>query len=390
MPSTLYSALPFTRKHPPMNPAYALADVSSVFSPSLVLYPELIRRNIARVVEMAGGPGRLRPHVKTHKTREIARLLLDAGVTKHKCATIAEAEMLASANAPDVLIAYPLVGPNLGRLVALIRKFPQTRFSVLIDHPDSTKALSDVVSAAGLTVGVVLDLDVGQHRTGIAVGAAALALYEGAAKLPGLRPEGFQLYDGHNHQESRAEREAAVRALLAPVLELRAEAERRGVPVPRLVCGGTPTFPVFAGLTDVPGVECSPGTFVLHDAGYGARYADLAGITPAAVLVTRVISRPTADRVTLDLGNKAVAADPLLEKRVKLLDFPEYKTVGHNEEHLIVETAGAGRYTPGDVVYALPGHVCPTVALHKEVLIAEGGKVVGRWAVASRDRVLTV
>jgi D-serine deaminase-like pyridoxal phosphate-dependent protein len=129
---------------------------------------------------------------------------------------------------------------------------------------------------------------------------------------------------------------------------------------------------------------------VLHDAGYGPKYADLAGITPAAVLVTRVISRPTPDRVTLDLGNKAVAADPVLEKRVTLLDFPEYKTVGHNEEHLIVETAGAGRYTPGDVVYALPGHVCPTVALHKEALVAEGGRIVGRWTVASRDRVLTV
>ena len=94
-------------------------------------------------------------------------------------------------------------------------------------------------------------------------------------------------------------------------------------------------------MTDVPGIECSPGTFVLHDAGYGPKYADLAGITPAAVLVTRVVSRPTPNRVTLDLGNKSVAADPLLEKRVTLLDFPEYTTVGHNEEHLIVETAGA-------------------------------------------------
>ena len=96
------------------------------------------------------------------------------------------------------------------------------------------------------------------------------------------------------------------------------------------------------------------------------------------------------DRVTLDLGNKSVAADPLLEKRVTLLDFPEYKTVGHNEEHLIVETAGAARYKPGDVVYALPGHICPTVALHKEALVAEDGKIVGRWTVASRDRVLSV
>lgn len=373
-----------------MHPAYALADIGSVLSPSLVFFPELIKKNIARVVEMAGAPERLRPHVKTHKTREIVQLLLAAGVTKHKCATIAEAEMLAAVGAPDVLIAYPLVGPNVQRLAALVKKFPGTAFSSLIDHPESAKALSSGLSAAGVSTGVVLDLDVGQHRTGIAVGDAALALYELASKLPGLTLNGFQLYDGHNNQPDRAEREAAVRTFLQPVLDLRARAEAKGLAVPRLVCGGTPSFPVYAGMRDVPGVECSPGTFVLHDAGYGPKYADLSGITPAAVLVTRVVSRPTANRVTLDLGNKAVAADPLLEKRVTLLDFPEYKTVGHNEEHLIVETAGASAYTPGDVVFALPGHICPTVALHKEALVAEGGRVVGRWTVASRDRVLSV
>jgi D-serine deaminase-like pyridoxal phosphate-dependent protein len=246
------------------------------------------------------------------------------------------------------------------------------------------------MSKAGLTVGGLMDLDVGQHRTGIPIGDGAAALYELAGKLPGLRPNGFQLYDGHNNQPDRAEREAAVRAFIAPVLDLRAAVEKRGVPVPRLVCGGTPSFPVYAHMTDIPGIECSPGTFVLHDAGYGPKYADLAGITPAAVLITRVISRPTPDRVTLDLGNKAVAADPLLANRVTLLDFPEYKVVGHNEEHLIVETPAAANYKPGDVVYALPGHICPTVALHRDLLVAEGGKVTGRWTVASRDRVLSV
>ncbi|MFO0852594.1 MAG: hypothetical protein U0871_29140 [Gemmataceae bacterium] len=106
--------------------------------------------------------------------------------------------------------------------------------------------------------------------------------------------------------------------------------------------------------------------------------------------MTRVVSRPTADRVTFDLGTKAVASDPPLARRVHLLDVPEYTPVGHNEEHYVIETPHADRFTPGDVVYALPGHVCPTVALHKEALVAEGGRVVGRWAIAARDRVLTV
>ncbi len=373
-----------------MNPTYRLDDLEAIFTPALVFYPELIRRNIARVIEMAGGPARLRPHVKTHKTREIVKILLDAGVTKHKCATIAEAEMLASIGAPDVLIAYPLVGPNVGRLIELIRAHPRTRFSTLIDHPDATLALAAQAEKAGVSVGVILDLDVGQHRTGIPIGDDALALYAQAADSPALTPNGFQLYDGHNHQPDRAEREAGVRAFLAPVLALREKALARAIPVPRLVCGGTPSFPVYAKMENVPGIECSPGTFVLHDAGYGPAYADLAGITPAAVLVTRVVSRPTPHRVTLDLGNKSVAADPALEKRVALLDFPECKTVAHNEEHLVVETLRESAFKPGDVVYALPGHICPTVALYKDVLVAEAGKIVSRWSVASRDRMLTV
>ncbi len=373
-----------------MNPAYVLTDPATVFSPAVVFYPAIIRQNIARAIEMAGSPARLRPHVKTHKTREIVKLLIEAGVTRHKCATIAEAEMLAEVGALDVLLAYPMVGPNVGRLAKLIGKFPGTKFSTLIDHPGAAHALSAAIAAAGLAVGVLLDLDVGQHRTGIPIGEAAMALYELAAHLPGLRPEGFQIYDGHNNQPERAERERGVRAFLAPVLALRARAEAAGVPVARLVCGGTPSLPVYAGLTDVPGIECSPGTFVLQDAGYGPKYADLAHIIPAAVLVTRVVSRPTPNRVTLDLGTKAVAADPVLEKRVTLLDFPEYKTVGHNEEHLIVESDAADRYQPGDVVYALPGHICPTVALHRDVLVAENGRIVGRWSVVSRDRELSI
>ena len=118
-----------------MTAPYTLADPSAVPSPALLFYPALIRQNLRRAVEIAGGPDRLRPHVKTHKTREIVRLWLDLGVGKHKCATLAEAEMLAECGAPDVLIAYPLVGPNAERLAGLAERFPKTRFSTLADDP---------------------------------------------------------------------------------------------------------------------------------------------------------------------------------------------------------------------------------------------------------------
>src|SRR5262245_20669329 len=129
-----------------------LSNVAEVRSPALVVFPERIARNIHAVVATAGGPHRLRPHGKTHKTVEIIHMLMMSGVTKHKCATIAEAEMLGIAGAADVLIAYPLVGPNIARLAALKAKYPLTKFSSLIDHPNHVAALP-----AGSEV--VLDLD---------------------------------------------------------------------------------------------------------------------------------------------------------------------------------------------------------------------------------------
>lgn len=368
---------------------YAIRDTSHIFSPALLFYKDLIRANIARAVELSGGAERLRPHVKTHKTREIVRMEMETGIRKHKCATIAEAEMVASCGVTDVLIAYPLVGPNCGRLAHLIRAYPQCRFSVLADHPAGIMALSQAMSSVGQQVDVLLDIDVGQHRTGIAPGAEAAELYEMIHRSPGLRADGLHVYDGHNRQESFVERQSAVRTQLEPVFNLRATLVRKGLPVPRFVVGGTPTFPIHARF-EIDGLECSPGTMVLHDNGYGSRFPDVAGFTPAALLLTRVISRPTTARITLDLGYKAVSSDPPAGNRCSLLDVPDYQAILQNEEHLVVETPAAERYRPGDEIFAIPTHVCPTVALHRQAYIIENGQVVGTWDIAARDRMLSV
>jgi D-serine deaminase-like pyridoxal phosphate-dependent protein len=372
-----------------MNPLYAIRDTSAIYSPALLFYRDLIRQNIARAVELVGDPRRLRPHVKTHKTREVVRLELEAGVRKHKCATLAEAEMLAGCGADDVLLAYPLVGPNCGRMARLIGAFPSCRFSVTADHAAAVDALSRTMQAAGQTVEVLLDLDVGQHRTGVAPGAEAVALYERIDRSPGLKVGGLHVYDGHNHQESFVERQTAALKQLEPVLALRTALEKKALATPRLVLGGTPTFPVFARL-DLPGLECSPGTCFLHDHGYGSRFADLAGFTPAALLLTRVVSRPTPTRVTLDLGYKAVASDPPAGKRCVLLDVPPYEPILQNEEHLVIETTAAETFRPGDEVLAIPTHVCPTCAMHRSAYVIADGRLAGTWDIVARDRTLTV
>lgn len=373
-----------------MNPIYILHDSSAVYTPALLFYKDLIHANIAHALSFVGSPERLRPHLKTHKTREIARLELDAGITKHKCATLAEAELLAQVGAPDVLLAYNMVGPNCQRLASLIKTYPQTRFSVLADHPVGARQLSEAMAVARVSVDVLIDLDVGQHRTGIAADdPGAIPLYASFATLPGLRPGGLHVYDGHNHQEGFEEREAAALRGLEPVRRLRQQLTARGLPVPRLVCGGTPTFAVYARLND-PNLECAPGTCFLHDDGYGKKFAELSGFHHAALLLTRVISRPTATRVTFDLGYKAIASDPPAGKRCLLLNVPQYETVLQNEEHLVIETPDAQRFAPGDEVYAVPTHICPTCAMHRSAYVVENGRVTATWDIAARDRMLTV
>lgn len=370
-----------------MEPSYHIQDTSEILSPGLVIFKQLVERNLRTMLEMAGDPKRLRPHVKTHKMREIVRLALKHGITKHKCATIAEAEMLAQCEVPDVLLAYPMVGPNQQRLARLIARYPGTRFTVLVDHPANARSLSEAMASQSCEASVLLDLDTGQGRSGIPPGDAAAVLYRLADELPGLRPEGLHVYDGHNKQHALAEREAAICEQMVAVTALRARLEAAGLPVPRMVLGGTPTFPVYARLDD-NGIECSPGTCVLHDDGYGTKFPDLPFV-PAAILLTRVISVPGADRVCLDLGYKAIAADPPGD-RLRILDLEDARFLLQNEEHLLVETSEAGRFQPGDELLAIPTHVCPTCALHKEAYVVEDGRVVDRWTVAARDRFLEI
>ena len=173
-----------------------------------------------------------------------------------------------------------------------------------------------------------------------------------------------------------------------PAARLRDQVVAQGLAVPRMVCGGTGSFPIFAEIDD-PAIELSPGTCVFHDTGYGRCFPDL-DFTPASLILTRVVSRPTTDRVTFDLGYKACASDPPAGKRLTFPQIPDAKEVLQNEEHLVIETADAANFRPGDEQLAIPTHTCPTSALHREAYVVSGGSLVDRWEVTARDRWLTV
>ena len=378
--------MPADAPSPTISTAWMRVDnESATTSPSLLIYPERVDANLRRMLALVGDPARLRPHIKTHKLPQLVARQVELGITKCKCATIAEAEMAARAGATDVLLAAQLVGPNVARFVALIRTFPQVCFSTVADDAGVIAAFSRAAVDASLTVEVLLDLDIGQHRTGIAPGPGAVELYRKLASLPGLRPGGLHAYDGHLHQSNLAERSAACDAAFAGVSALKAELVRAGLPIPRIVCGGTPTFPLHARRAEV---ECSPGTCVLWDAGYAAKLPDLE-FQHAAVLMTRVISRPASNRLCLDLGHKSVASE-MPHPRVIFAALPDARAVVHSEEHLVLETALAGDFPVGAVLYGLPWHICPTVALHDRVQVVRSGRVVEEWPVAARARRLGI
>jgi D-serine deaminase-like pyridoxal phosphate-dependent protein len=223
------------------------------------------------------------------------------------------------------------------------------------------------------------------NRTGIEPGPEAIRLYRLMCARPGIRAGGLHVYDGHIHDHDLAERTRVCDAEFEPVQAMIDALRKAGAPVPAVVVGGTPTFPVLARRADV---ELSPGTTLLWDYGYSSSFPDL-DFLHAAVLVTRVVSKPAGRRVCLDLGTKALASE-MPQPRVSLLGLSAYTIVAHNEEHLVIETPDADRCRPGDVFYGIPVHICPTVARYETASVVDGGRCIGEWQVAARNRRITI
>lgn len=372
---------------------YRVENADQIPSPALLVYPDRVDSNIACMRDAVDGDvSRLRPHVKTHKMAEVVERQRAAGIDRFKCATIAEAEMTAEAGASDVLLAYQPVGPNIGRMVSLCRKFPETLFRTVVDDPDQLDRITAVLSAEGETLDLLVDIDCGMGRTGIAPGDAAVDLCRRICEEEGVNFAGLHVYDGHIHDTevvARGSHFDEARHLIEPFL---ADLGQAGIEIPLVVGGGSPTFPWHARLAAGSAVryECSPGTTLFWDAGYGTNHPDL-DFQVAALLLARVLSKPGEGRLCLELGHKAVAGENPLENRVRFPEIPDARPLSQSEEHLVIETSKAGEFSIGDVVYGIPWHICPTVALHQEAVVIERGQATGeRWAVRARDRRITI
>jgi D-serine deaminase-like pyridoxal phosphate-dependent protein len=363
---------------------YHLSNIAQIDSPAIVLYQSRIEENIALVKTMIDDVQRLRPHVKTHKIAEVVHLMQQAGITRFKCATIAEAEMLGMAQAPDVLLAYQPVGPKINRLLELVQKYPQTTFSCLVDHPAAAQAISSEFAAQARKLDVYLDLNVGMNRTGI-IPIKGLELYQYTASLPGINPVGLHVYDGHIHDTDMGVRIDRCDAAFALVENLAGQIADAGYAEPVIIAGGTPTFPIHA---QREGVQCSPGTFIFWDWGYSANFPEQT-FNWAAVVISRVISVVDPQHICLDLGHKSVAAENP-QPRVHFINAPTAVPVAQSEEHLVLKVDDASAFPVGTVFYGVPRHICPTVALYEKAYVADNNEIVSNWKIIARDRQIIV
>jgi len=362
---------------------YTIENIDQIDTPCLVLYRERIRMNIDNAVKLVKNIDNLRPHVKTNKIAEVCEMMMEAGVTKFKCATIAEAEMLAIINAKDVLLAYQPTGPKAERLNNLAQHYPETEFSCIIDELEVATQLSKIYSRSGIMLNVYIDLNTGMNRTGISTGKG-YALLEKIKNLPSLNIAGIHVYDGHLKDPDPLKRKQKADDEFMAVQKLIDQIELNLKRKITVVAGGSPTFPAHAERR----VECSPGTFVFWDWGYKHQLPD-EPFEYAALVVSRVISVVNETTITADLGHKAIASENPLP-RVYFLNAPGSKPVSHSEEHMVIDVPDSSKFKPGNVLYGIPVHICPTVALYDRAIVVDNKQATTVWKVVARDRMINI
>ncbi|TFF36674.1 D-TA family PLP-dependent enzyme [Mucilaginibacter psychrotolerans] len=369
----------------PADTWYLINNADKLDTPALVVYPDRVKYNIDLVKTMVADVNRLRPHVKTHKSPHVTELMLHAGIGKFKCATIAEAEMLGMCKAMDALLAYQPNGPKLARFIKLIKAYPDTVFSCLVDNVGTASAIAEAAVKEDITIPVYIDLNNGMNRTGI-IPADALELYQACAEMQGIVLKGLHAYDGHIHDADYAVRQQRSDESIEPVLELAQMIYDEGYPMPVIIAGGSPTFPIIAQRENL---ECSPGTFAYWDRGYELAFTEQAFQT-AALVIARVVSLPNETKLCIDVGHKSVSAENELSKRIYFLNAPELKFTGHSEEHLVADAGPNHHFKVGDILYGLPYHICPTVALYERAITIENQQITGEWMNVARDRKITI
>ncbi len=362
-----------------------------VETPALLIDLDRLERNLREAAELAAAHGKeLRPHIKTHKMVQVARRQTELGAVGLTMAKLGEAEVFADAGFGDLFVCYPIVGAaKLARLVALAQR---VHVATIADDIGPARALAAAASAAGVTIDVLVKLDLGMHRVGVSEQDAE-PLATAIAGLDGLALRGVCIHEGTVYGEpDPARRRALGRDQVSRLAEVGQRLRDAGLPVDVVSCGATPSF---RDVVDVEGMtELRPGNYVFYDAMQAALGVVDADRCALSVLAT-VVSHVAQDRAVVDAGAKALTLDRGAHGLELLSGYGEVRSregvtiAGLSEEHgwlHLDDLAAAAGIALGDRLEITPNHACTVVNCFDAATVVRDGTVLDRWAVAARGR----
>lgn len=352
-------------------------QIESLDTPTLLLDLEACQANLRRMAEFfADRPAGLRPHFKNHKCVSLARRQLAAGAVGMTCAKLGEAEVLADHGFDDILVANQIVGQ--AKVARLVRLAGRCQITVAVDHAEQAEAISAAAEAGGVCVGVLVEVDIGMGRCGVAPGQPALSLAGEISKLPGLRLRGLQAFEGHLvNQLDRQRRRQLATAAMQLAIDTRRKIEASGLPVELLSGCSTATYDITGVM---PGVdEVQAGSYVTMDCQYQRLIPEF---DIALTVLARVISRPAPDRAVLDVGVKGAGGEFGVPQ---IADWPDVEIPRFlSEEHLVVRRCP--NWAIGQAVRLVPSHACTTCNLHREIVVHQQGRVVDVWPIEAAGK----
>jgi D-serine deaminase-like pyridoxal phosphate-dependent protein len=358
-------------------------------TPRLVVDRRIVEANVRRMAALAAQAGKaLRPHTKTHKMLEIARLQVATGASGIQVAKLGEAQVMADAGISDILVGYPIVGAEkLARLAALAERVSVT---VSLDSLVVAEGISRAVAGRGARVRIVVEVDTGLRRIGVQP-ADAVSLAIRCAALPGLDVAGVLTHEGHVYTaaDRPSEMERMTHAACRAIVDVAERMREAGVPAIVVSAGASATARFDLAVDGI--TEVRPGTYVFND----LTQLDLGAATEAdvaAAVVATVVSRPAADRAIVDAGSKTLSSDQRIIAAPtrtfgRLAGREDVTVVRISEEHGVLGLRGDDPLTVGDRVVILPNHICAAVNLHDDVLVFDGPTIVDRWRVAARGAI---
>lgn len=361
-------------------------NIDQIETPALVIDLSVLNRNVRNMAGYCRNHHlALRPHTKTHKIPEIAKLQVENGACGITVAKLSEAEVMAAAGIDDIVIVYPLWGES--KWQRLTRLAEQVRIGVAMDSLPIAEGISRAAKEANVEIGVRLEFDTGFGRCGLPIEQASAEDAQRIIDLPHLRWEGISFYPGHIMGD-RQSREHAIEVENRQLDRLYSLLDGAAIPYPVVSGGNTPAAfdsHRFRGVSEI-----RPGTYVFNDRNtvdaQAAAYADCA----ATVLAT-VVSTSVRHRAIIDAGSKMLSADQLLSGERKYFgyvqDHAELILDDLSEEHGHLGLPDVYPIRVGDRIRVVPNHICPSVNLQDRVYVVSGDQVVDEWKVAGRGMV---